>query len=64
MEKWDMKMQLECANSLHKEAVIALMTSKNQVKTMDECITIILNADITQEEVTIITNINVLIVNK
>lgn len=53
MEIWDEKMQMQCAMNFHKEDVIKNMNNQNQVKLMDECITIIINADITHEDVNI-----------
>jgi hypothetical protein len=47
MEIWDNEMQVECAKSFQKEEVVQYMSSENQMKLMDECISIIMNADIT-----------------
>jgi hypothetical protein len=51
MEIWDMNMQRECAKSFQKEETLRAMNSANQVKLMDELLNIIMNVDITQEEV-------------
>ena len=46
-----MNMQRECAKSFQKEETLRAMNSANQVKLMDELLNIIMNVDITQEEV-------------
>jgi len=51
MDLWDEKMQTQCSLSFQKEGVIKLMNSANQNKLMDECLSIILNADVTHEDV-------------
>jgi hypothetical protein len=54
MEIWDMSMQKECAKSFQKEETLKAMNTANQVKLMDELLNIIMNVDITQEEVLIL----------
>jgi len=51
MEIWDMSMQRECAKSFQREDTLRAMNTHNQVKLMDELLNIIMNVDITQEEV-------------
>lgn len=51
MESWDEKMQTDCARSFQKEDVIRMMSATNQTKLMEETLDIILNADVTHEEV-------------
>ena len=51
MEIWDDKMQNECALSFQREEVISKMTLQNLQRLMDECLNIILNASIENEEV-------------
>ena len=51
MEIWDDKMQIECALSFQREEVLKLMNSNNQQKLMEECLNIILNANMEQEDV-------------
>jgi hypothetical protein len=51
MEIWDDKMQNECALSFQREEVIMKMTLQNLQKLGEECLNIILNANIENEEV-------------
>ena len=50
MENWDNAMQLECAKSFIREDVLQYMSGENLIRLMEECLVIILNADISQEE--------------
>eukprot|EP00347_Sterkiella_histriomuscorum_P001141 403373167 len=50
MEIWDDSMQIECALSFCREDVIKYMNSQNQQKLLDECLNIIINADINNED--------------
>lgn len=46
-------MQTECAVTFQKENVIKLMSFPNLQKLMEECLNIILNANIENEEVSL-----------
>lgn len=61
MEIWDDKMQNECALSFQREEVIMKMTLQNLQKLAEECLNIILNANIENEEVLISCNLSQLI---
>jgi hypothetical protein len=55
MEIWDLNMQKECAKSFQRDETLRAMNTANQVKLMDELLNIIMNVDITQEEVSKVT---------
>jgi len=50
MENWDNEMQIECAKSFQREDVVQYMTPENHMKLMDECLNVIMNSEITQED--------------
>ncbi len=51
MNDWDDKMQTECALVFLKDEVVRLMNFANQQKLMEGCLSIILNANIENEDV-------------
>ena len=53
MENWDESMQIECASSFSNGEVVKCLNQTNIAKLMDECLNIILNANIENDDVSL-----------